>query len=407
VGPDLEEFRRSVQEVLDRHLTRAGARDVTWGTGDDSVGLISERSVDAQEAELREAREWRRTLADHGLSWIDGPVEYGGAGLTAEHVRVFHEVLADYDAPSQGPLFGLGIIAPTILEFGSAEAKARYLPAMFRGDVVACQLFSEPEAGSDLAGVRTRAVRDGDVWRISGQKIWSSAAHVADIGQILVRTAQGGSRHAGLSMFLIDMRQPGVTVRPIVESTGKANFNEVYLDDAVALDAHRLGAEGEGWRVAMATMRHERNAISRGGGGAGNSATGAINTERLVQTVDRYAAEDEHAQDLFVAAHVRRSAVEAFARLSRIAEVTDSTDGSAMAVAKLIQARAFEATSDALRAALDRRLWADHGEWGTYAWNDYVLDVESMKIAGGTTEILRTIVAERVLGLPKPPAGSR
>lgn len=402
---ELDEFRARARAFLDEHAKRAGTHGFVWGAGDDSVGLISESADQADE--LEEAKRWRRTLWDNGYSWLTGPVELGGAGLTPAHERAWNEVLAEYDVPSQGPLFGLGIVAPTIMEFAAPEVAAQYVPKMFAGDVVACQLFSEPGAGSDLAGVRTQAVRDGDRWRINGQKIWSSAADVADIGQILVRTGEAGSRHRGLTMLLIDMRQPGVQVRPIVEATGKASFNEVFLDDAVALDSHRLGEVGGGWAVAMATMRFERGAIAQGGGGAGNSATGAINTDRLVATVDRFAPADEAVQEEFVSAWVKRRAVEVYGRCSRIGEVTQSDDGSAMAVAKLIQARAFEATSDVLRHALDRRLWADTGEWGTYAWAHYVLDVESMKIAGGTTEVLRNVVGERVLGLPRPAGGGR
>jgi alkylation response protein AidB-like acyl-CoA dehydrogenase len=394
-------FETEARAFLDANLERAERRGFEWGAGPDRVGLIAERGTDEQQEELAEAKAWRRLMFDHGFGWLTGPVAYGGRGLSAEHESVWQDLLWEYQVPSQGPYFGLGMLAPTILEFAREDVRRRLLPAMYRGDVIACQLFSEPGAGSDLAGIATTAVRDGDRWRIDGQKIWSSGAHYADIGEIICRTEPGSTRHQGLTAFLIDMRQSGVQTRPIREATGKASFNEVFLDGAVALDADRLGEVGSGWTVAMTTLRFEREAISRGGGGAGNAPTGAVGVERLAATVARFAPDDPQARDALVETVVRRRVGEAYGRRPRIAETSDRQDGSEMAVAKLLQGRAFEQTADLLRRTLGRRLWLDTGEWGTAAWADYVLDVEGMRVAGGSTEIMKNIVAERLLGLPR------
>jgi alkylation response protein AidB-like acyl-CoA dehydrogenase len=399
--PSLAEFRAAAREFLDAHLPRATVGEFLWGVGSDRVGLISDRGIEEQQQEVEEARTWRRLLYDHGYGWLNGPPEYGGRGLPAEYETAWQELLWDYQVPSQGPFFGLGMLAPTIQRYAAEPVRARLLPAMYRGDVIACQLFSEPGAGSDLAAISTSAVPEGDRWRVNGQKIWSSGAHYADIGLIICRTDPESTRHKGLTAFLIDMHQPGVRTRPIREATGKASFNEVFLDDAVVRDEERLGEVGAGWQVAMTTMRFEREAISRGGGGAGNAPTGAVSLRRLAATVERFAPTDERVRDALVEVCVRRRVLEAYGRFPRIGEITDRADGSEAAVAKLLQGRTFEQTATLLRDTLDRLLWLDTGEWGTAAWSDYVLDVEGMKVAGGTTEIMKNIVAERLLGLPR------
>lgn len=399
--PDPAQFRAAARAFLDAHLPRAQPGRFQWGAGSDRVGLISEHGVQEQEQEVEEARAWRRLLYDHGYGWLTGPPAYGGRGLPARYEAIWQELLWDYQVPSQGPFFGLGMLAPTILQYAIEPVRARLLPAMYRGDVIACQLFSEPGAGSDLAAIATAAVPDGDRWRITGQKIWSSGAHYADVGLIICRTDPESTRHRGLTAFLIDMRQPGVQTRPIREATGKASFNEVFIDGATARDDERLGEVGAGWQVAMSTMRYEREAISRGGGGAGNAPTGAVSLKRLAATVERFAAGDVRVRDALVDVAVRRRVLEAYGRYPRIGETTDRADGSEAAVAKLLQGEAFAHTATLLRATLDQRLWLDTGEWGTAAWSDYVLDVEGMKVAGGTTEIMKNIVAERLLGLPR------
>ena len=254
------EFDRRVRAFFDAHAARATTR-AGWGDGPDAVvaaGLAPGRDgpdvIDA-------ARTFQRALFDAGLAWLTGPCAYGGGALAPEHVHAFRTIAADYDAPDTSCLLiGQHIVAPAIAVFGTDDQKRRWLRALFRGDSIGCQMFSEPDAGSDLASLRTRAVRDGDGWRITGQKVWSSGAHHADVGEVLTRTDDDASlRHAGLTMFLIDMTNPGVTVKPLRQMNGNAHFNEVFLDDVrVPADA-MLGERGGGWAVANASLTSERD----------------------------------------------------------------------------------------------------------------------------------------------------
>jgi alkylation response protein AidB-like acyl-CoA dehydrogenase len=207
-------------------------------------------------------------LFDAGFGWLSGPEEYGGRALSTEHERAFAEIESHYRFPAQTSFgIGLGMIAPTILAHATPEVRDRYLRAVERGDIVACQLFSEPIAGSDLAGIQTRAVRDGDEWIINGQKVWTSGAQYSDIGEIITRTSPDKPKHRGMTMFLIDMHAPGVEVRPLRQITGGASFNEVFLTDVRVPDTHRLGDVDGGWSVALTTLMNERASIGGSGGG--------------------------------------------------------------------------------------------------------------------------------------------
>ncbi|HRE00862.1 MAG TPA: acyl-CoA dehydrogenase family protein, partial [Ilumatobacteraceae bacterium] len=205
-----------------------------------------------------------------GLGWIAGPPEYGGRGLPKQFSRLYNELEEGFATADQMRLsVGLGMVGPTIAAHGSAEVKNRYLRSIYRGDVLACQLFSEPNAGSDLSAIRTRAERDGDSWRITGQKVWTSGGHFSDIGMVLARTGTDDSRTRGLTMFLIDMHALGVEVRPLRQMTGHASFDEVFLDDVLTPDSNRLGQVDDGWSVMMTTLLNERGSIGGGGRGVG------------------------------------------------------------------------------------------------------------------------------------------
>ena len=207
------------------------------------MALFSGSSLD----EVRSAVEYQRSLYDGDYGWISGPRALGGAGLPDRFERAFAAVEREFAIPSKAPLsVSLGMVAPTLAQFGSEEAKATWLAGLRRADVVGCQLFSEPDAGSDLAAVTTRAVRDGDDWILTGQKVWTSGAHYSDIGIALTRTSPG-PRHHNLTAFVVDMRSPGVDVRPLRQITGEADFNEVFLTDVRVPDAHRLGEVDAGW----------------------------------------------------------------------------------------------------------------------------------------------------------------
>jgi alkylation response protein AidB-like acyl-CoA dehydrogenase len=270
--PTLEEFAVEVESFLAERYPRrnkTAAQRFVWGQGSDEVRVFQEPDPDEEADALPALRAWRKALWDNGLGWVSGPVEYGGRGLPAAYSRTFERLAQGFVVPGDAALtVSLGMIAPTIARHGSEGQKQRYLPKMHSGELIACQLFSEPDAGSDLASVTTTARRDGDRWRLSGQKVWTSGAHLADFGEIVTRTA-ADPRHHNLTAFLVDMHAPGVEVRPLRQMTGGASFNEVFLDDVVVSDDDRLGEVDQGWPVALTTLSHERNAM-------GHSAFGGV-----------------------------------------------------------------------------------------------------------------------------------
>jgi alkylation response protein AidB-like acyl-CoA dehydrogenase len=260
-------------------------------------------------------------------------------------------------------------------------------------------LFSEPIAGSDLAGIQTRAVRDGDEWVLTGQKVWTSGAHYSDIGEIITRTSPDKPKHKGLTMFLIDMHGPGVEVRPLRQMTGGASFNEVFLNEVRVHDSHRLGDVDEGWTVALTTLMNERASI--GGGGVGSGSTGA---SRLIETARRLGVASDPIVRQRVADLYVQSTVARYNNLRAMAKIrAGQLPGPEMSIAKLSLTMNMRRTAELIAEILGPRLVADTGEWGTYAWSEYVLGVPGIRIAGGTDEVMRNIIGERVLGLPKEP----
>jgi len=305
----------------------------------------------------------------------------------------------------------LGMVAPTIGRHGTEQQKKHWLPLLFSGQQIACQLFSEPGAGSDLAAVRTQAVRvKGDVegrvgrrvgdggWRVSGQKVWTSGAHLADVGEIICRTASE-PRHRNLTAFLIDMRAPGVTVRPLRQMTGGASFNEVFLDDVTVSDDRRLDEVGNGWKVALTTLSHERNAMGHSAfGGAG-----ILSTERLIGLVRAAGKQADPVirQDFGELLSHRRTArytQQVMAAQARAGELP----GPEIALNKLALSANMKRLAEFVAAVLGPALVADTGAWGTYAWTSVVLGAPGYRLGGGTDEVLKNAIAQRVLGLPRP-----
>ena len=394
-------FRAEAKSFLDEHVERRVEEKFEWGKGSDRVGLLEEKTAEEEAAEIRAAKAWKATEFDAGFGWISGPEAYGGRGLPIGYERAYRELGAGYAIPPQ-TLFGigLGMVAPTILAHAIPEVKARYLQPLYRGDLVACQLFSEPVAGSDLAGIQTRADRDGDEWIVTGQKVWTSGAHYSDIGEIITRTSTDKSKHKSLTMFVVDMKAPGVEIRPLRQMTGGASFNEVFFTDVRVQDSHRLGDVDEGWTVALTTLMNERAAI--GGGGAGVSA--GIGLTRL-REIARYVGLDEdpvarqRLADLYI-----RQTVARYTNLRAMAKIkAGQLPGPEMSIAKLAMTQNSQLLAQTLGELLGPRLIADTGEWGTYAWAELLLGVPGMRVAGGTDEVMRNIVGERVLGLPKDP----
>jgi acyl-CoA dehydrogenase len=398
-----EQFEVDAREFLKAHAPERMEEDFVWGEGPENVSLLPERTPDEDLADLAVAREWARTVFDAGFGWISGPPAYGGRGLPREYQRIYNAVAHDYDTPSMSAYgIGLGMVAPTIVAHATEEVKQAYLAKMHRGDIVACQLFSEPGSGSDLASLQTRAVRDGDEWIVNGQKVWTSGAQFSDIGEVICRTDPDLPKHRGLTGFVVDMHAPGVEVRPLRQMTGGASFNEVFFTDVRIPDSHRLGDVNGGWTVALTTLMNERAAIGGGGGGVGLPTTTRI--IEMIRALGR-AADPLIRQQL--ASVIINERVASYTNLRAMAKIAvGQLPGPELSLAKLSLTANMLRTSELVSSVLGASLTANTGTWGTYAWSDYVLSAPGMRIAGGTDEVLRNVLGERVLGLPKePPVG--
>jgi alkylation response protein AidB-like acyl-CoA dehydrogenase len=346
---------------------------------------------------------------DAGLAWVHFPEGAGGLGLPPRMQRVIDQALNKAGAPLPDVarnIIGMGMAAPTIAVHGTPEQRARYLRPLFTGEEIWCQLFSEPGSGSDLAGLATRAVRDGDEWIVNGQKVWTTLAHISRFGLLVARTDPDLPKHLGLTYFICDMQAEGVDVRPLRQMTGDAEFNEVYLSDARLSDDLRLGGEGEGWRVAMTTLMNERVSI---GGGRAQRGSGAI--AAAVDVWKRTGCDDPARRDelmkLWVAAEVNRLTNIRAGQMRRT-----GTPGPEGSVAKLTFAELNQKISELCVDLMgaEGQLYADYdnprreavGFW-TGDPRYFFLRARANSIEGGTSEVLRNILGERVLGLPGEP----
>jgi len=349
-----------------------------------------------------------------GLGWIWFPTGYGGLGLPQNRQAEMNEIFAAAGAPDNNPTansIGLGMAAPTILAFGTEAQKKRYLQPLWTGEEIWCQLFSEPGAGSDLAGVSTRATRDGNDWVVSGQKVWTSNAHRARFAILLARTDPNLSKHAGLSYFLCDMQAPGVDVRPLRQLTGEAEFNEVFLDNVRLCADCLLGNEGDGWKIATATLNNERMAIGGKFPGRESGMIGVVARTWRERPELRTSELHDRLMRLWVESEVSR--LTGMRLQQKIAVGQPGPESSAM---KLNFAR----INQELTGLELEMLKADglvYSDWtmtrpdrvvmtGRDAGYRY-LRAKGNSIEGGTSEILRNVIAERVLGLPKAPLADK
>jgi alkylation response protein AidB-like acyl-CoA dehydrogenase len=397
----LEMFEEEARDFLDANARKKQAeRKFVWGEGSDKVAMFEERSRSDERDDLRRACEWRAKKFDAGYGWITGPIAYGGGGLPGAYEKAWNTLEAQYQVPNQAAFtIGLGMVAPTILAHGTEPAKQAYLHNMYRADIVACQLFSEPGAGSDLASLQTKALRDGDEWVITGQKVWTTGAQYSDIGEIIARTDPDLPKHKGLTGFVVDMKAPGVEVRPLRQMTGGASFNEVFFNDVRVPDHDRLGDVNNGWAVALTTLMNERAAIGAGGGGGGVNLYA-----RVIEMVRHFGLGDDpivrdRLADLII--HGRVSGYNNQRAMDKIK--AGQLPGPEMSIAKLAGTLNLRRLGDFVSHVLGPKLVADTGEWGTYAWAMLVLGTPGGRIAGGSDEVMRNIVGERVLGLPKEP----
>ena len=399
-GPDLAAFAEEARAFLETHAPHRSTRTFEWGRGSDYVGFFGDPDTD-EARDVAAARAWQRVRHENGFGWITGPKRYGGRELSSLHDFTYDLVEAEFDTPDTGTLsvIGLGMVGPTILAHGSDYLRDTYLPAMYRGDSIACQLFSEPAAGSDLAAVTTRAVRDGDDWVVNGQKVWTSVAHHAQIGELLCRTDPDAPKHRGITAFVLDMSLPGVTIRPLRQMTGGAEFNEVFLDNVRVPDSHRLGEVNGGWKVAVTTLMNERGTVAADSGGA---AAEAIRPDRLYALMEHLGvAEDPVVRQDLAALATDVLAARALTQRATRRMQAGMAPGPEGSIAKLCFAANLSRGGHFATDLLGDLATADSGEWGTFNWNQLLLAAPALRILGGTEEIMKNIIAERVLGLPK------
>ena len=293
------------------------------------------------------------------------------------------------------------LIAPTVDVFGTPEQRTKLVGAFLAADLLCCQLFSEPGAGSDLAGLACRARRDGDEWLINGQKVWSSGAQFSEWGLLIARSEPSVPKHKGMTAFLVPMDAPGIDIRPIRQMSGGSSFNEVFFEDCRLPDSTRLGAEGDGWKVALTTLGFERDHSDPTGSAGGDRPGGRW--PQLMATAKAMGVTDEAVsrQDLMeVYIHKRTEAL-----LNRRAAdlARGGAPGPEGSLGKLMWTEGMAKVSRVAGRTLGPRLTADSGEWGTWEWGEHVLGAPGYRIAGGSDEIQRNIIGERVLGLPGEP----
>jgi len=352
---------------------------------------------------LQQAKVWQKQKYDAGWACLGWAPDFGGRGASAIEEVIWRQEESQYDLPANFFLIGQGMIGPTLMAWASDEDKARFLPPLASGEEVWCQLFSEPAGGSDLAALRTRAEREGDGWVINGQKIWTSGAHYSDYGVIVVRTDPTVPKHKGLSYFYVDMKAPGVEVKPIKQLTGDSDFNEVYFTDVRVSDSQRLGEVGQGWQVSLTTLMNERAAI--GGSFGQMDVSLAMSVAEEVEIDGRSALEDAAVRARIANWYVQEAGLKYTGYRSLTALSRGALPGPENSIGKLVGAPKMQAMSSYLMdllgasgAIADESLAAKAG-----IIQRAYMGAPGLRIAGGTDEIMANIIAERVLGLPQEP----
>lgn len=372
-----------------------------WGTGEFSVAVFHALSFEDEAAVLEDAKRWQQKKATKGYHAIAGSTEFGGLGLSKEHARAFARLESDYAVPTRHETFSVttGLVAPTVQAYGTEEQKERFVAPFLAAEMLCCQLFSEPGAGSDLANLSCRAERDGDEWVINGQKVWSSGAQFSEWGELIARSDPDVPKHKGMSAFLVPMDHPGVDIRQIKQMSGGTSFNEVFFDDCRIPDSLRLGPEGEGWKVALTTLGFERDHSDSGGNRtrAGGSWSQLVATARAMGVTDDPAIRED-LMNVFI--HMR---VEHYLNVRAGDLAKEGTPGPEGSLGKLMWTEGMRKMSHVISRVLGPKLIADTGEWGTWEWGEHVLGAPGYRIAGGSDEVQRNIIGERVLGLPGEP----
>jgi alkylation response protein AidB-like acyl-CoA dehydrogenase len=345
------------------------------------------------------AKAWQARKAAAGYAQITWPKEWGGGGGTQMQSIIFGQEEAKYGVASGYFQIGLGMCVPTVMAFADDDTKKRFVGPAVRGEEIWCQLFSEPSGGSDVAAARTRAVKDGDDWVINGQKVWTSGAHYSDYGIVLVRTNVDKPKHKGMTMFWLDMKSPGVDVRPIHQMSGGRDFNEVYFTDVRVKDSQRLGAVDDGWRTSLVTLMNERLAV---GGGAGIDYATIMKLARELQTEKGPALADQAFREKLADWYVQSEGLKNTRMRTMTALSRGQTPGPESSIGKIIAANQLQDLSNAAVEMEDQYGIIDDGALSPLAaaFQSGLMSSAGLRIAGGTDEILKNIIAERVLGLP-------
>ncbi len=382
------EFRAGARAFLEQHARRR----------EPGSGLVYRAGNESPEFRQR-AKAWQAKKADAGYAGITWPKEWGGRGGTAIQQVIYDQEEGKYAVPRGLFDIGLGMCIPTLCTWGTQAHRDRYARKALRGEEVWCQLFSEPAAGSDLAGLRTRADRDGDNWVVNGQKIWTSGAHYCDFGVLVARSNFAAPKHKGLTYFFLDMKSPGIEIRPIKQISGQSHFNEVFFSDVRIPDSHRLGKPGEGWKVSLTTLMNERYTI---GGRASVGIEDIFELARNIELDDgpalKNAAVRDKLADWFVSSQgLKYSHFRTMTALSR-----GETPGPESSIGKLVNGSKLQNLAAFALDLMEQGGVLTNPELVPLAgvFQQTLMTSPSSRIAGGSDEIMRNIIAERVLGLP-------
>ncbi|MFE4241395.1 acyl-CoA dehydrogenase family protein [Peribacillus butanolivorans] len=385
-----EEFRHELRTWLEENLPEGwldGTNKVSKNEGEYAIFL----------------RNWQRKLYEGGWAAIAWPEKYGGREATLMEEIVYQQEMVRVKAPALVNYVGIHMVAPTLMQIGTEEQKSKYIQKILTGEEVWCQGYSEPNAGSDLSAIQTSAVKDGDRWIINGQKVWTSFGHLADRCFLLARTNRFDKKHKGITVFLLDMNQPGVETRPIIQMDGQHDFNEVYLNDAIAYDAEIVGEVDEGWKVTIALLMHERTGIG------GQVFTLEQQFNELVSLTKELKEDD---QPLMANPLVRKEMIDLYTRtrgslLNYYRNLTKTLkNGHPGAEGSMDKLMVSELTKELLSQSISLQghqgvLWKEDAITANSYWQDNYLYSFGQTIGGGTSEIQKNTIGERILGLPK------
>ncbi|MFF2289492.1 acyl-CoA dehydrogenase family protein [Peribacillus butanolivorans] len=385
-----EEFRHELRTWLEENLPEGwldGTSKISKNEGEYAIFL----------------RNWQRKLYEGGWAAIAWPKKYGGREATLMEEIVYQQEMVRVKAPALVNYVGIHMVAPTLMQIGTEEQKSKYIQKILTGEEVWCQGYSEPNAGSDLSAIQTSAVKDGDRWIINGQKVWTSFGHLADRCFLLARTNRFDKKHKGITVFLLDMNQPGVETRPIIQMDGQHDFNEVYLNDAIAYDAEIVGEVDEGWKVTIALLMHERTGIG------GQVFTLEQQFNELVSLTKELKEDDK---PLMANPLVRKEMIDLYTRtrgslLNYYRNLTKTLkNGHPGAEGSMDKLMVSELTKELLSQSISLQghqgvLWKEDSITANSYWQDNYLYSFGQTIGGGTSEIQKNTIGERILGLPK------